>query len=123
MAGKDQITVVGAGMMGPGITTCAALAGHPVVIVYRSPASADRAIDAVRRKLSQLLEGKLVDRARADRAREIVLMPLDWIWRCPSRTGFCRGYSTIPLPPVDSRIWCKAATWVLKPAPASMTGK
>ena len=74
MAGKDQVTVVGAGMMGPGIATFAALAGHPVAIVYRSPASADRAIDAVRRNLSQLIDGKLIDRVRADRAQSIVRM-------------------------------------------------
>jgi len=77
MAQKDQVTVVGAGMMGPGIATSAALAGHPVVIVHRSPASADRAIDTVRRNLSQLLEGKLIDRARADRALEIVRLESD----------------------------------------------
>jgi len=69
---KDQITVIGAGMMGPGIATCAALAGHPTVIVYRSQASADRALYAVRRNLSQLIDGKLIDRHQADRAQEIL---------------------------------------------------
>jgi 3-hydroxybutyryl-CoA dehydrogenase len=59
-------------MMGPGIATCAALAGHPVLIVYRSQASADRALNAVRRNLSQLIDGKLIDRNQADRAQEIV---------------------------------------------------
>ncbi len=77
MASKNQVTVVGAGMMGPGIATSAALAGHPVVIVHRSPASADRARNAVRRNLSQLLDGKLIDRARADRAQEIVRLEPD----------------------------------------------
>jgi 3-hydroxybutyryl-CoA dehydrogenase len=77
MAAKDQITVVGAGMMGPGIATCAALAGHPVALVYRSPASADRAISAVRRNLSQLIDGKLIDRARADRAQDVVRLEPD----------------------------------------------
>jgi 3-hydroxybutyryl-CoA dehydrogenase len=74
---KDQVTVVGAGMMGPGIATSAALAGHPVVIVYRSPASGDRALDAVRRNLAQLLDGKLIDRDQADRARESVRLESD----------------------------------------------
>ena len=64
-------------MMGPGNATSAALAGHSVVIVHRSAASADRAIDAVQRNLSQLLEGKLIDRGQADRAREIVRLEPD----------------------------------------------
>ena len=74
---KDQLTVIGAGMMGPGIATCAALAGHPVVIVHRSPASADRAVEAVRRNLLQLADGKLIDRAQAERAREKVRLEPD----------------------------------------------
>jgi len=77
MADRDQVTVVGAGMMGPGIATCAALAGHPVVNVYRSPASADRAFNTVRRNLSQLLDGNLIDRAQADRAQEFVRLEPD----------------------------------------------
>jgi len=74
---KKQITVVGAGMMGPGIATSAALAGHPVVIVHRSPASADRAIDTIRRNLAQLTDGKLIDRAQADTASQKVRLESD----------------------------------------------
>jgi 3-hydroxybutyryl-CoA dehydrogenase len=77
MTDKDQITVVGAGMMGPGIAASAALAGHPVVIVYRSTASADRAIKNVQRNISQLLAGKLIDRPQAERAQQIVRMEPD----------------------------------------------
>ncbi len=77
MTGKDQITVVGAGMMGPGIATSAALAGHPVVIVYRSTVSADRAIKTVQRNISQLLAGKLIDRPQAEHAQQIVRMEPD----------------------------------------------
>lgn len=74
---KEQLTVVGAGMMGPGIATSAALAGHPVVIVHRSPASADRAIDTIRRNLAQLTDGKLIDRAQADTASQKVRLESD----------------------------------------------
>ena len=77
MTNKDQITVVGAGMMGPGIAASAALAGHSVVIVHRSAASADRAVNNVQRNISQLLEGKLIDQAQADRAGKIVRMESD----------------------------------------------
>lgn len=64
-------------MMGPGIATSAALAGHPVVIVHRSPASADRAIDTIRRNLAQLTDGKLIDRAQADTASQKVRLESD----------------------------------------------
>jgi 3-hydroxybutyryl-CoA dehydrogenase len=74
---KDQVTVVGAGMMGPGIATSAALAGHSVVIVHRSPASADRAQRTIRRSLSQLLDGKLIRRNQVDRALEAVRLESD----------------------------------------------
>ena len=77
MTEKDQITVVGAGMMGPGIAASAALAGHPVVIVYRSAASADRALKNVQRNISQLLAGQLIDRTQAERAQQIVRMEPD----------------------------------------------
>ena len=67
---NDQVTVVGAGMMGPGIATSAALAGHSVVIVYRSQESADRAKETFGRNLSQLADGKLIDRTQAEAARQ-----------------------------------------------------
>ena len=77
MVAKDQVTVIGAGMMGPGIATSAALAGHSVVIVHRSPASADRAIETIRRNLTQLTDGKLIDRAQADAASQKVRLESD----------------------------------------------
>ena len=77
MAKKDQVTVVGAGMMGPGIATSAALAGHSVVIVHRSSASADRAHCTIQRNLAQLLEGNLIDRNQVDRALEAVRIEPD----------------------------------------------
>lgn len=69
---EDQVTVIGAGMMGPGIATSAALAGHSVVIVHRSPASADRATETIGRNLSQLTDGKLIDSTQAETARQKV---------------------------------------------------
>ena len=77
MVTKKQITVVGAGMMGPGIATSAALAGYSVVIVYRSPASADRAIETIGRNLSQLTDGKLIDSTQAETARQKVRLESD----------------------------------------------
>lgn len=77
MAINDQITIIGAGMMGPGIATSAALAGHPVALVHRSPASGERARGAVRRNLAQLLEGRLIDPDQAEGARELVRLEGD----------------------------------------------
>ena len=42
MASRDQVTVVGAGMMGPGIATSAALGGHSAVIVMQRHGVSDR---------------------------------------------------------------------------------
>jgi 3-hydroxybutyryl-CoA dehydrogenase len=64
-------------MMGPGIATSAALAGHSVVIVYRSPESADRAIETIDRNLSQLADGKLIDSTQAETARQKVRLEPD----------------------------------------------
>jgi 3-hydroxyacyl-CoA dehydrogenase len=72
-----QVTVVGAGMMGPGIAASAALAGHPVVIVHRSPGSADRAEETIQRNLSQLVDGRLIDQAQADSAMQLVRLESD----------------------------------------------
>lgn len=77
MSDSNQVTVIGAGMMGPGIATSAALAGHSAVIVHRSAASSQRALDAVRRNLAQLLDGKLIDADTADRARDLVRLEPD----------------------------------------------
>jgi len=64
-------------MMGPGIATSAALAGHSVILVHRSPESAAKAQETIQRNLSQLIAGKLIDRPQADRAGESVRLEPD----------------------------------------------
>jgi 3-hydroxybutyryl-CoA dehydrogenase len=69
------IAVIGAGTMGAGIAQVAAVAGHPVLVYDAAPGAAERAVGAVRMRISALVaKGRLdVDpaRLRLDVAREL----------------------------------------------------
>src|SRR5919202_1233724 len=63
------MAVLGTGMMGPGISASLALAGHPTTLYGRSPASAQRGLDAVDRALEQLRAARLVTSRAGQAAR------------------------------------------------------
>ncbi len=55
-----KVTVVGAGLMGPGIAACAAVAGHPVTLIDRDEACAAAGVEKTRRNLEQLAGSGLI---------------------------------------------------------------
>jgi 3-hydroxyacyl-CoA dehydrogenase len=52
MADGNQVTIIGCGLMGPGIATCAALAGHTTVLQARSTERIKRGVDAAHKNLA-----------------------------------------------------------------------
>jgi 3-hydroxybutyryl-CoA dehydrogenase len=66
MATEDLIGVVGGGLMGVGIATRFALAGHPTLVVEADPARAAGIPSLAAEILSQLMEAGLIDAERRD---------------------------------------------------------
>ena len=72
MADKNTVTIVGAGLMGPGIAACSALAGHPTVLVDITPELAEAGVAKAKQNINQLLENRLVDADQATQAQQLV---------------------------------------------------
>ena len=68
MADGNQVTIIGCGLMGPGIATCAALAGHTTVLQARSAERINRGVDAAHKNLAELHKGGLIDPEQVDTA-------------------------------------------------------
>ena len=67
-----NITIIGAGLMGPGIATCSTLAGYQTVLVDKTSELAQAGIDRVKQNLSQLLENQLINQDQADSSLSLV---------------------------------------------------
>ncbi|HUI72366.1 MAG TPA: 3-hydroxyacyl-CoA dehydrogenase NAD-binding domain-containing protein [Spirochaetia bacterium] len=72
MSERFRVTVVGAGLMGPGIAACAAAAGHPVCLVDVDPETASRGVEKARLLIRQLADNRLIDRDRAEAASNLL---------------------------------------------------
>ena len=70
MATGSRITIVGAGLMGPGIATSAALGGHDVVLFDAVDGKAVQGAAVAATCLGQLAEGGVVGEAESRRAAE-----------------------------------------------------
>jgi len=68
MTDGDQVTIIGCGMMGPGIAACAALAGHTTVLQGRTEQRINQGVEAAHKNLAELLKGGLIDPEQADTA-------------------------------------------------------
>ena len=77
MVMKDQVTVVGAGMMGPGIALTLALGGLRTTIVDLTMTGATAGLEKARAQASFLLSHELVEPARAERASELLSASAD----------------------------------------------
>jgi len=64
----DTIGIIGAGQMGAGVAQVAAASGYAVVLVDRDLAIAEKARDAIGKRLSRLVEKGQVEAADADAA-------------------------------------------------------
>jgi len=72
MTNKNTVTIVGAGLMGPGIAACSTLAGHPTVLVDITPELAAAGVAKTRQNIIQLLDNQLVDADQANYAEQLV---------------------------------------------------
>jgi len=77
MPDKNAVVVIGVGLMGPGIAACAALAGHPTILVGRSTDKARQGVVIAKQNIAQLLESQLVDKNQADRAHQLLKPEID----------------------------------------------
>ena len=68
MTNANQVTIIGCGMMGPGIAACAALAGHPTVLQARSKERINQGVEAAHKNLVELQKGGLINPAQVDTA-------------------------------------------------------
>ena len=72
MTDGNQVTIIGCGLMGPGIATCAALAGHTTVLQARSTERINRGVDAAHKNLAELHKGGLIDPVQVDTASDLL---------------------------------------------------
>ncbi len=72
-----QATVVGTGMMGPGIAVALSLAGIRTHLVSRSPERADQGLSRAHRLIDQLYEGGLVKLDLAQAAKPLLAATAD----------------------------------------------
>lgn len=68
----ERVVVVGAGLMGPGITACATLAGHPTVLVDMDLERAQAGVARTRENIQQLLSSQLAQADQAAHAHQLV---------------------------------------------------
>lgn len=61
MKNSNQITIIGCGLMGPGIAASAALAGHLTVLQDLSAELSEQGVVAARKNLSELHQGGLIN--------------------------------------------------------------
>jgi 3-hydroxybutyryl-CoA dehydrogenase len=69
---KNTVTIIGAGLMGPGIAACSTLGGHPTILVDRTTVLASSGVDKAKQNLTQLLDNQLIDQGQADSAQALL---------------------------------------------------
>jgi 3-hydroxybutyryl-CoA dehydrogenase len=72
MIDKKRVVVIGAGLMGPGIAACAALAGHPAVLLARTAEKAAAGEVRARGQIAQLLDNQLVTAEQAAATEDLL---------------------------------------------------
>ena len=77
MTQKNTVTIVGAGLMGPGIAACSVLAGHPTVLVARTASKAATGVLRTKQDLAQLVENGLVSGDQAETAAALLTTETD----------------------------------------------
>jgi 3-hydroxybutyryl-CoA dehydrogenase len=78
LANKNTVTIMGAGLMGPGIAACSALAGHPTVLTDLTTGVALAGVDKARQNIAQLLESQLINREQASLAGQLLSADTDF---------------------------------------------
>jgi 3-hydroxybutyryl-CoA dehydrogenase len=72
MTERLNVTIIGAGLMGPGIAACASAAGHPTTLVDLDLSKADAGIVKTRQLLSQLAENEIIGMKAASAASDLL---------------------------------------------------
>lgn len=69
---KNTVTIIGAGLMGPGIAACSTLSGHPTILVDKTSELASEGAEKAEQNLTQLLDNQLIDQDQADSALSLL---------------------------------------------------
>lgn len=77
MPNKNAVVIIGTGMMGPGLAACAALAGHPTVLIGRSIDKARQGVAAAKQNIAQLRENQLAAKNQANQAQQLLKPEID----------------------------------------------
>jgi 3-hydroxybutyryl-CoA dehydrogenase len=72
MTDANQVSIIGCGMMGPGIAACAALAGHTTVLQGRTQQRIHQGVEAAHKCLTELQKGGLIDLQQMDTACDLL---------------------------------------------------
>jgi 3-hydroxybutyryl-CoA dehydrogenase len=72
MTDKNRVAVIGAGLMGPGIAACAALAGHPTVLFDTTAKKGEEGVARALEHVAQLRDNQLASPQQAAMAGELL---------------------------------------------------
>jgi 3-hydroxybutyryl-CoA dehydrogenase len=74
---KSTVTIIGAGLMGPGIAACSTLGGHPTVLVDKTSELASGGVNKAKQNLTQLRDNQLINQDQADSAQGLLRTETD----------------------------------------------
>jgi len=77
MTNSNQITIIGCGLMGPGIAASAALAGHITVLQDLSEELSEQGVVAARKNLAELHQGGLINPEQMETASGLLKSQAD----------------------------------------------
>jgi len=63
---RKNITIIGAGLMGPGIATCSTLGGYRTILLDKTSELASSGLNRAEQNLNQLLENQLINQDQAN---------------------------------------------------------
>jgi 3-hydroxybutyryl-CoA dehydrogenase len=74
---KKIVTIIGAGLMGPGIAACSTLGGYQTILLDRTSELVLAGFNKTKQNLDQLLENQLIDQNQADSAKALLQTETD----------------------------------------------
>ncbi len=77
MIKRNTVTIIGAGLMGPGIATCSTLGGYPTILIDKSSELASVGVNKTKQNLDQLFENQLINQDQVSRAQALLQAKTD----------------------------------------------
>lgn len=77
MVERNTVTIIGAGLMGPGIATCSTLGGYPTILIDKTAELACAGVDKAKQNLEQLRENQLINWDQVYSAQALLRAKMD----------------------------------------------